>query len=846
MFPALELTLGHPTFQALLLLDADFPPDRLDNVLQALSLEPTDVTLDRLPSVEPLDHIKSLVELHDEFDTRDWLRGRYIVFPNVTDGGYKTFMREGMKGAYSEMPCVGGYVDGKVEAFGVGHKKICDGLVSAWGNKRIAVFQTSDSRSATFEKLGEHSTWVKWTTPSAEALRQACLAQESRVSQQEPRLPNVTITGIDVSSSKFLGPFSIEFNQQYTAIIGGRGTGKSTILGYLRWALCDQPSEGMSEEETEAGRVGTRQRRLIDSTLAPFDARVEVRFSINGLAHVVRRQSKTGEILLKVGDDTFRAVREDDVRALLPIHAYSQKQLSSVSVRVDELTRFITAPIQAELDEIDGRITEAEGRFRENYATLQRVRSLDLGIARSDLDIRSLHEQAASIRRSLGNLTREDQAVLASKPAYDNARSLERSAAGRLGEAERALSEALTSLDALGAASATLPEEGPANLNAPLDELLSMTTAIIQDAANQVRRAAAGLAEHQQPGSPLRNATGQLAAVQAAFELTYEGVKARSTTHEAKLAELGEVERRASDATALRERQATERSRLGDPEQAHRDLRQEITHLRADRSAVVAAECSTLDELSEGLIHAELRVGASLPMERFRSAVAGSGIRSARIESLFEQLQQEPNPVETWDVILDEIERVIQMDPDVAVRSADPPTLSRLGFPVAEQHRLRTKLTADRWLDLALTRAEDQPVFQYEVTESDYIDFADASAGQQATALLRVLLAQSGPPLIIDQPEDDLDSQVVLDVVERIWTAKSRRQLIFSSHNANLVVNGDAELVVVCENRNQGDQSAGQVGHQGAIDVAEIRAAVTDIMEGGEKAFRLRKEKYGF
>lgn len=67
--------------------------------------------------------------------------------------------------------------------------------------------------------------------------------------------------------------------------------------------------------------------------------------------------------------------REEDVRALLPIHAYSQKQLSSVAVRVDELTRFITAPIQPDLDEFDRQIAEAAGRLRENYATLQRARA---------------------------------------------------------------------------------------------------------------------------------------------------------------------------------------------------------------------------------------------------------------------------------------------------------------------------------------------------------------------------------------------------------------------------------------------------------------------------------------
>jgi len=124
--------------------------------------------------------------------------------------------------------------------------------------------------------------------------------------------------------------------------------------------------------------------------------------------------------------------------------------------------------------------------------------------------------------------------------------------------------------------------------------------------------------------------------------------------------------------------------------------------------------------------------------------------------------------------------------------------------------------------------------------------FADASAGQQATALLRVLLNQGGPPLLIDQPEDDLDSQVIQDVVNLIWAAKGGRQLIFSSHNANLVVNGDAELVVCFNHRTVGDHSAGHIELEGAIDIPAVRETITSVMEGGEKAFRLRKEKYGF
>ena len=68
----------------------------------------------------------------------------------------------------------------------------------------------------------------------------------------------------------------------------------------------------------------------------------------------------------------------------------------------------------------------------------------------------------------------------------------------------------------------------------------------------------------------------------------------------------------------------------------------------------------------------------------------------------------------------------------------------------------------------------------------------NASAGQQATAILKVLLRETTGPLVIDQPEDDLDNATIQQIAEELWRAKERRQIIFSSHNANIVVNGDA------------------------------------------------------
>jgi len=222
-----------------------------------------------------------------------------------------------MANKYKEMPCVGAYVDGLVTQFGVGNKKIVAGEDANYGNKRIAVIQTSDNRTRAHTDLGRATTWVKWATPSAEALRQACLAEETRLSHSAPTLPTSYVSKIAVSNSTFLGPVDLELNQQYNAVIGGRGTGKSTILEYLRWALCDQVFDADGEEDL--GNQALRRERLVRATLGAIpDAIVEVQFVVNELPHVVRREAATGQISLKVGGQEFRQVSEADIRTRYP------------------------------------------------------------------------------------------------------------------------------------------------------------------------------------------------------------------------------------------------------------------------------------------------------------------------------------------------------------------------------------------------------------------------------------------------------------------------------------------------------------------------------------------------
>jgi len=123
------------------------------------------------------------------------------------------------------------------------------------------------------------------------------------------------------------------------------------------------------------------------------------------------------------------------------------------------------------------------------------------------------------------------------------------------------------------------------------------------------------------------------------------------------------------------------------------------------------------------------------------------------------------------------------------------------------------------------------------------ISFEKASEGQRAAALLFMLLEQPGGPLIIDQPEGDLDNKIVTDLTEKLHSAKQKRQIIFASHNANIVVNGASELVAYLDINVGGDR---KISHAGAIDRHEIRDVITSTMEGGEKAFKNRQDKYGY
>lgn len=120
----------------------------------------------------------------------------------------------------------------------------------------------------------------------------------------------------------------------------------------------------------------------------------------------------------------------------------------------------------------------------------------------------------------------------------------------------------------------------------------------------------------------------------------------------------------------------------------------------------------------------------------------------------------------------------------------------------------------------------------------------ELSKGQQCTAILNILLLDNKDPLIVDQPEDNLDNSFIADsLVDVIRRNKIKRQYIFATHNANIPVFGDAELILAMEEVD----AHGRISENGigSIDSSGVREKVIQILEGGPEAFKMREDKYG-
>lgn len=659
-----------------------------------------------------------------------------------------------------------------------------------------------------------HSCWIKMSEPSLLALRMAFLDHDSRIrlaSDPQP-VEHSRIAAIRWEGG-FLDGISISFSEDLSVLIGGPGAGKSTVIESLRFALELAPEVEDAKADHEGiiryvVGAGTTISVLVHQA-HPSHAEYVVERTVSRPAVV--RSAESGDLLeLRPSDllprpeifgqhEISEMARDPQRRTSLlerfrAVDARRQRRLEKLSQDLEE-TRTKINDIDAQLGRVDDRLAELP-RIEE---TLERYR-------KAGVEDR-LKEQS--------RLVTERQVFVAAREEIAS-----------IGDIADELEEALPP-GPLPALSSKTDGHAAVKLNRDVSAALATLGTSAEKAAETLRTA-------------VENASGAVDALESDW-------RSREREVERKLkAALRSLERDRLDGQEFIDLRAEleelkplqqERDRLAKAREKHVAGRR---RLLVDREGQLAAD---LRDLRRAAADATRRLGGRVRIEvegdSDSEPVVGllGDVVSGRMKETLETLRADAqlSVRELAECVrggADEIRSRWEVPEAQAAKLAalDEPTLMEI-----EELVFPTETT----IELNLARSGESA--RWEPLEH-------LSKGQKATAILLLLLLESAGPLVVDQPEDDLDNAFIYeDVVPSVRREKRGRQFVFATHNANIPVLGDAGLIVGLSAT--GEAGAGRAEllpeHLGSIDVETVRTLVEERLEGGHAAFELRRRKYG-
>ena len=841
LFPGMELTcLGG--VQCIILFDADLPEDwwrqaqgKLGIVYAAL-----DPTKSKAPPLTQL--ANAYPDVGAELDSLPGLKGRYIILPNVSQGGSHTVLTDGSHADFQRMPYVGGYLDrGQTfDTLQTKNRYRLSGECDDWSTRRIYPLPTSDCRSVDRTQLGTNSAWIKLAAPTAEAVRQAFLGHQSRISIVPPKLASLAIATLSIEGSGILAPTELSFSPELNSFIGGRGSGKSSLLEYLAFALGRSSSDAQRDHYSETARM----RDLITDTLTARSATIKLELLQDGAIFTITRSPSTSyQPRITYPNGISQMISAKELRALFPAVVYSQGELAEIGkqagtkAELSDLLQFVDADYKREDDRLLAAIAIAKGIVTAAVQRLEEFWTQQANLHRLITSRDSLRQRVSALEKTLPTLSAEDQATIA---FFDEAAEFE---AKRI----QASKHADQIVDDLGATELALGKKRDLT-----STLVAETQAIVDGYEAFHTQFAAGLLAIV---AALKTRRAALAEGETAWKSLFEKARlARDTV----LEKLGAHSTVTAQIVNLREQIAQLTNEINDLEallSAQGNLTAELTAaLNALKAAVAARATRTqtwateIETLSAGKIQAVVDPEGDITAirESIDIVAAKTGSQEAtRIRELDEGLRA-PGLWTFLDRLRADCFTVLYWRLLGSVTGAEPPACADLLKVLGSSEKMRDTITEkmDTARLVAISIAAPVPAITLSyIDKTRKISFEKASEGQRAAALLFMLLEQPGGPLIIDQPESDLDNRIIAELTDKLHAAKGRRQIVFASHNANIVVNGSSELVGHLEVTDAGTRQFECVG---TIDDPEIRKVITGTMEGGERAFKDRQKKYGY
>ncbi|MHB1267675.1 MAG: TrlF family AAA-like ATPase [Acidithiobacillus ferriphilus] len=680
--------------------------------------------------------------------------------------------------------------------------------------RRVAIINASDVNSP--EDLAEprSSCFIKMSALSVEGLRQAFLDPDSRIRLHSDPRPEPHAEFIAMAwEGGFLDGTRLHFNGNLNVLVGGRGTGKSTIIESLRYALAIDPIG----EEANKAHQGVLKHVLKSGTKVSLLVR----------SHHPAKHDYTIERTVPnppVVKDELGNVLNLSPRDVAPgVEVFGQHEISELTKSREKLTllleRFVErdpnagaqkAKLRLDLERSRGRIADVQREFKLIEERLSLLPSLEETQKR--FQDAGLEERLKE--KSL--LVREERILATIKERLAPVSMLHQKLAGLL-----PIDTAFLSAKSLeGLPNSVMLMEGAA--------ILDRMTVQLQVIAGQIEQM---LSVSDAGVSALR---GRWDERRQAVETTYQALLRELQKSKIDGEEFIRLRRQIEELRPLREKKEALTRDLATYQQNRRNLLDEWINLQSAEYRALEKAAKRVSRKLGGRVRAMVTMGGNRePLEKLlRDEIGGNlaalleRLKSRETLSLFDFAQRcregKDSLISNYSLPSAAAERLAQADPDIFMR------LEELELPATTQVELNTS-------------SEGEPE-TWQTVEA-------LSTGQKATAVLLLLLLESEAPLVVDQPEDDLDNRFITEgVVPTMRNEKRKRQFVFSTHNANIPVLGDAELIIGLSTGIQNEVVQGRVNkrHMGSIDIQPVREMVEEILEGGKTAFEMRRQKYGF
>jgi energy-coupling factor transporter ATP-binding protein EcfA2 len=642
----------------------------------------------------------------------------------------------------------------------------------------------------------------------------------------------------------FLSALNLELNPNLNCVIGGRGTGKSTVLELIRHAFDVEP-------KTE---TNVRQAQGIIENTFPPGSRVTVHFRLgDGTAYRLERTSERPPQVFRGDENESLKVMPAD---LLPLQVYGQKEVYEISQDPAFQLRLLDNYVAEEMRPLCREEDDLLRHLRDNAAEILRLEE-DIALAEEQLG------GLGAIEEELHRLEQQDFAVrMEQKKLYDQEKHLLDQAQNQVDNLVDALDKFLQEqrLDV-----GVLSEEPTDGL--PNQEMLRAQGGLLQAIDADLEQSLVALKGR------VEAKWGEGRADRDTWQAAYD---ARDKAYQKLLREFqesGEVldpnryiqlQKRKLELQKLGRGVHGQRGEVDRLNQARRVLLTQLRDIRRRQYDVRREKASELTRL----LGRDVRITVypqghrEAYKEYLRDLFAGLNVRTTSRNQVAEAEADDPEqeaqqPVqiagETRCLIpriphyLDPIDLADAVRTEQTQAEGEESLLeSRFDVDSDAMRRNIARLSQEQLFELETFAVPDLPVIELHVAggELGYRPLSALSVGQKCTALLSLILLESPATLLIDQPEDDLDNQFIFDqIVATLRREKERRQFLIATHNANIPVSGDAELIIVL----QADEKRGWVGDDGtgSIDAESIKQSVERILEGGEVAFRIRKDKYG-